>query len=249
VEALRAEGLSPSTIRNTIDPLRAIYRRAIRNGVVTVNPTTDLELETGRGRRDRIAGPQEAASLIAAVPEGDRAVWATAFYAGLRRGELRALRWSDVDLGRSEIRVQRSWDDVEGVIDPKSETSARTVPLLAILRDHLDQHKLATGRDGGQLVFGRTASDPFVPSTIRTRAIDAWAEPDPPLEPITLHECRHTFASTLIDAGITNAKAIQDAMGHSSIKTTYDLYGHLLPGSRDEVRERVDAYLDQALAV
>lgn len=58
-----------------------------------------------------------------------------ALYAGLRRGELRALRWSDFDLGRSEIRVQRAWD-VEGAIDPKSEASSRTLPLLAVLRDH-----------------------------------------------------------------------------------------------------------------
>lgn len=55
--------------------------------------------------------------------------------------------------------------------------------------------------------------DSSFPSTIRTRALDAWED----AEPITLHECRHTFASTLIDAEITNAKAIQDAMGHSSM--------------------------------
>lgn len=247
-EQLRSEEMSASTINNTIDPLRSIFRRAIRQGIVSVNPTTDLDLEKPRGRRERIASPREAASLLAALPASERAVWATAFYAGLRRGELRSLRWSDVDLGRSEIRVERSWDAVEGVIDPKSETSARTVPLLAILRDYLDQHKLATERDGEDLVFGRTGADPFVPSTTRNRAIEAWEAAEPVLAPITLHECRHTFASTLIDSGITNAKAIQDAMGHSSIQVTFDLYGHLLPGSRDEVRERVDAYLERTLA-
>lgn len=66
-------------------------------------------------------------------------------------------------------------------------------------------------------------------------------EPDL-LRPITLHECRHTFASLLIDSG-ANPKAIQSFMGHSKIQTTFDVYGHLLPGSRDEVRERLDAYL------
>jgi integrase len=53
---------------------------------------------------------------------------------------------------------------------------------------------------------------------------------------------RHTFASLLIDSG-ANAKAVQEFMGHSKIQTTFDTYGHLLPGSRDEVRERMDAYL------
>jgi integrase len=62
-----------------------------------------------RSRRDRIADPVEAAALIAAVPAGqDRALWATAFYAGLRRGELQALRWQDVDLAAGFIHVERS---------------------------------------------------------------------------------------------------------------------------------------------
>jgi hypothetical protein len=62
------------------------------------------------------------------------------------------------------------------------------------------------------------------------------------LRPITLHECRHTFASLLIHSG-ANPKAIQQFMGHSKIQTTFDVYGRLLPGSHDEVRKRMDAYL------
>ena len=57
------------------------------------------------------------------------------------------------------------------------------------------------------------------------------------LEPITLHDCRHTFASLLIDSG-ENPKAVQEFMGHSTITVTFDLYGHLFPGSRDEARAR-----------
>lgn len=62
---------------------------------------------------------------------------------------------------------------------------------------------------------------------------------------LTLHECRHTFASLLIDTG-ANPKAIQVVMGHSKIQTTFDVYGHLLPGSYDDVRARMDAYLAAA---
>ncbi len=105
-----AEGLDPSTIRNTLMPLRALFRRALVRGEIALNPTTGLELPAVRGRRDRIASPEEAAALIAAAPENDRALWATAFYAGLRRGELMALRWEDVDLEAGLIRVERSWD-------------------------------------------------------------------------------------------------------------------------------------------
>lgn len=156
---------------------------------------------------------------------------------------LRGLRWKDVDLAKSEIRVVSSWDAVEGPIDPKSDTSARTIPLLAVLRDYLDEHKMSTGRDGEDLAFGREADRPFIPSTIRNRARTAWREAG--CDPITLHECRHTFASLLIDAG-ANPKAVQEFMGHSTITMTFDQYGHLMPGSRVEVRDKVDAYLERA---
>jgi hypothetical protein len=62
-----------------------------------------------------------------------------------------------------------------------------------VLRDVLDEHLLRTGRRGDDLIFGRSASDPFVPSTVRLRALGAWDQAE--VEPITLHECRHTFAS------------------------------------------------------
>jgi integrase len=62
---------------------------------------------------------------------------------------------------------------------------------------------------------------------------------------LTMHECRHTFASVLIDTG-ANPKAIQEVMGHSKIQTTFDVYGHLLPGSYDDIRARMDAYLAAA---
>jgi integrase len=125
--------------------------------------------------------------------------------------------------------VQRSWDQYESPIDPKSEASARTIPLLAVLRDYLDEHLLATGRSGEDLVLGRTHVDAFVASTVRNRAIAAWERAG--LTPITLHECRHAFASLLIASG-ENPKAVQEFMGHSTITETFDRYGHLFPGAR-----------------
>ncbi len=62
----------------------------------------------------RIARPDEAATLIAALPLKDHALWATALYAGLRRGELQALRWKDIDLDQNLLHVHRSWDRIEG---------------------------------------------------------------------------------------------------------------------------------------
>lgn len=259
-DRLLATGVSPSTTANALNPLQAIYRHAVRREVVSVNPTRDLELPAANGRRERIASAAEASTLLEVLRPEDRALWATAFYAGLRRGELRALRWADVDLGRSEIRVARSWDDREGAQAPKSEAGKRTVPILAVLRDYLDALKISSERDGEDLVFGRSATVPFSPSTAREGAQRAWErvnkaerkaaedEDRKPalLAPITLHECRHTFASLLIDAGV-NAKAIQTFMGHATIEMTFGQYGHLMPGSREQARELVDAYLDAAV--
>src|SRR5262245_648863 len=97
-EELVAESLDPSTVRNILMPLRVVFRVAIRRGEIAVNPTHDLELPAVEGVRKRVADPAEAKRLLEALPEQDRALWATAFYAGLRNGELRALRVEDIDL-------------------------------------------------------------------------------------------------------------------------------------------------------
>ena len=67
----------------------------------------------------------------------------------------------------------------------------------------------------------------------------------PAIEPISLHEARHTFASLMIAAGV-NAKALSMYMGHSSITITYDRYGHLMPGNEEEAAGLLDAYLERA---
>lgn len=119
---------------------------------------------------------------------------------------------------------------------PRGRTQTATTEL---------RHSDWTDYRGLVIVFGRTAADPFVPSTIRNRALAAWEAAD--LRPIALHECRHSFASMLIDAG-GNAKALQDALGHASIQMTWDKYGHLMPGGRDELRVRLDSYLSARLS-
>jgi integrase len=156
------------------------------------------------------------------------------------------------------IRVERSWDVKEGAVEPKSNAGTRPVPIASVLRDYLIEHKLRSGRSEG-LVFGRSQARPFNHSSIVRRAevarrharteraaeltradgleLDQLTEADRDryldragFEPIALHECRHTFASLMIDAGV-NAKALSTYMGHSSITITLDRYGHLFPGN------------------
>ena len=239
---LLVRGADPSTIRNALKPLQVIYRRAIEDGDLAVNPCEHLRLPAARGRRERIASPAEAGALIAGLRAEDRALWGCAFYAGLRRGELRALVWPDIDLADGLIRVERSMDGYGAAGEPKSRAGQRMVPMVAALRDLLIEHKLVTGRDEG-FVFGSSATSPFTPTAVRKRALTAWRRAG--LEPIGLHECRHTFASLLIAAGV-NAKAITAYLGHASIETTFDLYGHLMPGSENEAVALVDSYLERA---
>ncbi len=238
-DGLLGNGLNPSTIQTTLLSLRAIFRRAVARGELAVNPCNGLELPAIRGRRERFASPDEAAKLIAAVTDQDRAIWATAMYAGLRRGELQALCCEDVDIATGLIHVRHGWDAQEGEIELKSNAGRRRVPIAAALRELLLDHRLHTGRTAG-LMFGATAADPFDPKGLTKRADHAWGVAG--LDRITLHECRHTFASLMIAAGV-NGKALQTFMGHANISITLDRYGHLMPGSEDEAAGLLDAYV------
>jgi integrase len=220
-----------------------IFREALEDGEITIDPTVKLVLPQGRGRRERVADRQEAQTLLDALPVRERALWACAFYGGLRRGELRALRWSDIGLDEGVIRVERTWDDVEGDVSTKTEAGDRKVPLAGMLRRVLVEHKLATGRAGDQLVFGRTASDPFVSSTVGARAYKAWK--DDGLRKITLHEARHSAASYLIEAGLNDLE-LTAMIGHSDPRTTKKIYGHLFTDSREKVAAKLDAYLGES---
>lgn len=239
---LLAVGRDPSTIRNAVMPLRVIFRRALEDGDVAVNPCAGLRLPASRGRRDKIVSPEQASTLLSALATGDRPLWAVALYAGLRRGELMALRWEDVDLAVGVIRVERSWDDKAGVfVEPKSRAGRRRVPIAAVLRDILIEHKLTAG---GELVVPRADGHaPFDGGAVLERARRAWKRVG--LESITMHEARHTFASLMIAAGV-NAKALATYMGHASVTITYDRYGHLMPGNEGEAAALLDAYLERA---
>jgi integrase len=252
VDRLIGKGLSPSKISNIIDSLRVIYRHEIARERVSVNPTAALELPRGGNPRDRAASATEAAALLAALPKEDRALWATAFYGGLRRGELQALRWDDVDLAAGVIHVRRSWDEVAGEIAPKSRKGTRKVPITSVLRDYLVEHKAATGREGSDFAFGSTRDRPFSPKTPHRRATQAWDSENvkrkekkiDPLVPIGLHECRHTFVSLMHDAGLS-LERIADYVGHSSSYMT-DRYRHLLEGHEAEAAKLLDEYLARA---
>jgi integrase len=100
-------------------------------------------------------------------------------------------------------------------------------------------------RTGLELCFGLTAGHPFRPDRLQGRADDAWKAAK--LDRLTLHDCRHTFASLAIAAGV-NAKALSTYLGHSSVAITLDRYGHLMPGNEAEAAGLLDVYLSAGSA-
>jgi integrase len=233
VDRLAADGLAAQTIGLSVAPLRAIYARANRLGEVNVNPTRGLALPAPRAPQRRIAAPAEIERVLEAIDAGDRALWATAIYAGLRRGELYALRLDDVDLAAGVIHVRRGWDAVEGEIAPKSKQGRRKVPVPALLRDSLLERRMQAT---GEYVF--EGANRARKMTERGVAAQRRAA----LEPLSIHDCRHTYASLMIAAGV-NAKALASYMGHATIAITFDLYGHLMPGNEGEAAGLLDAFL------
>jgi integrase len=237
--------------------------------VSTAQPTRGLEFPVAEDARDRVAAPAEGALLLAALDYPEKAIYATAMYAGMRRGELQAVEDSDVDLDANLISVRYSWDQEAGRVAVKTKAGRRTLPIPRVLRPILLDHRMRRPwRDG--LFFGRGHDQAFTPSTIRRRAREAWGWKELPaaersgsrttwikvredaLEPIALHECRHTFASLMIAAGIRAernpvaiAKQLCTLMGHASITQTLDRYGHLFPGSEGEAAAALDAYLER----
>ena len=232
VDRLAAEGHAASTITTTITPLQAIYRRARQLGEVQSNPANGLSTPAVNRRQTRFATAEQIEAILDKLPDAkDRALWATALYAGLRRGEIRALHREEVDLAAGVIHVERGWDDCEGEVLPKSKHGRRKVPIPAVLRDRLLEY-LIDGPDTGRIFVGsRDSYD-------RGRAAARQAGVEQP----TLHECRHGYAALMIAAGV-NVKALSVFMGHANIRITLDQYGHLLPGAEDQAAGLLDALL------
>jgi integrase len=114
-DELVGRGLSGSNVSGAVATLRTLLRLAVRRNLIPRNPVTEIEVPASAGRRERAASPAEVAELLAALPAGTlRAIYTTAAYAGLRRGEIRGLKWGGPRrpvLRRCRIhrpRVQRS---------------------------------------------------------------------------------------------------------------------------------------------
>jgi integrase len=135
--------------------------------------------------------------------------------------------------------VRRSWDPEQHVPGDTKSRNRRKVPIVGLLRAVLAAERLRQP-SGEALAFGIGDGRPFRPEHLQRRADAAWTRAG--LERVTLHECRHGYASLAIARGV-NAKALSSYMGHASIVETMDRYGHLLPGNETEAAGLMDDYL------
>jgi len=262
-ELVTTSGLAPSTIQNTITALRVLLNYGRRTGRLHgPNPCDGVQAPSGQVLERSIVAPEVAKALIDALPlVQDRAVWATAFFAGLRRGELMALGWEQVDLAARRLHVVRAFDQYVKRDDPdhkvlawpvtgrgayvgvKSKAGERTLPVPQLLMPYLAEQRLATGGQG--LLFPGEKAEVFAPGMLAERAKKAWTAGGLPY--VTLHECRHTYASILIEAGY-NPKKGATYMGHSKVEVFWDRYGHLYPDAMAEDMGLLDDHLAERLA-
>ena len=243
VDGLAKSGLSRSRIANHLAVVRAIYAWAARptRRLVPVNPTIGVELPpVDEVSRDRAATAEEAAALLEPLAAQDRVPFALAFYAGLRRSEMDRLEWQDVDLDRLWLVVRRS----------KSQAgTGRRLPIAAPLKPILLQAFMLQRRPESGRVLGQVSvtSGRLVPRAQMTwtAAVKTARKRGKKLElePIGLHECRHTYASFLMAAGYT-LRELMEYMGHSSLQAT-ERYVKLLPqpAGPDGAADRLNTYL------
>lgn len=241
VAELDAKGLSPATTRKAYQLLSAALASAVDNGLIPVSPCRRIKLPKLEPPVMRFLEPQEIEDLAGASDERYRAMVLSAAYTGLRFGELAALRIERFDALRKTLRVEESLSEVRGEFafkSPKSNASRRSVSVPSFVVDELAQH-IAQHADGSGLVFSAPSGGPIRRTNFRRRvwlpAVRASVG-----EPCTFHDLRHTHAALLIAQG-EHPKVIQERLGHASIKTTLDTYGHLFDGLDEAAAERLDA--------
>ena len=209
--------------------LHGIFRRAQTVWKLPINPVAGIEKHRQRSSGDiDVFSPEEVLALVRAAGDAqDAAIYLTAAFTGLRRGELLALRWRDVDFVGQAIRVRGSYAGGQ-VTSPKSG-KVRSVPMapdVATALAGLGQRERWTGDD--DLVFVGTVGGHVDGSALRRRYVDTLQRAG--LRPLRFHDLRHTFGTRMIAKA--DIRRVQEWMGHADVQTTMK-YLHYAPREDD----------------
>lgn len=219
------EDFAPKTIANKHGFLSGALAAAVRAKKIPANPAVGTRLPSGERKEMVFLTREEFARLLAEVPEQWQPLVAFLVASGARWAEVTALKPADVDKAAGTVRIVRAWKkgrDTPG--PPKTKKSRRTINVPASVLEQLDYT--------GEWLFtkpGRGGHSKDGPVRGQSFRINVWnpavarAELDPRPR---IHDMRHTCASWLIQAGVP-LPVIQQHLGHESIQTTVDIYGHL----------------------
>ena len=247
-----SSGLSPQTVRHHHTLIHKALQTALEWGLVSRNVADSVKPPKVQTKDMQIWNVDEIDKFLHAAQDTPYyALFHLALFSGMRRSELLALRWQDVDLLLAEISINRSLhqlkDNTYVFRSPKTAKGRRTIALtpssLLILQEHYVKcrdlsAKLDMPFNDDTLVFCHTENGkPIRPDTI-TKAWPLTAI-KAKLKPIRLHDARHTHASLMLKQGI-HPKIVQERLGHSSIAITLDTYSHVTPGLQQAAARTFD---------
>jgi integrase len=221
--------LSNKTKNNLLVLMHAIFRRAVKLYGLPANPVASVDRFRVRSSGDiQVFSPEEVWALVrAAGSEADAAIFLTAAFTGLRRGELLGLRWRDVDFTGSTIRVRASY--AAGKLTTPKSGKVRAVPMAPDVASALAKFGDCTRFTGDDdFVFAGEAGLPLDGDALSSRYRDALARAE--LRPLRFHDLRHTFGTRMIAKA--DIRRVQEWMGHADIQTTMK-YLHYAPREED----------------
>lgn len=223
--------------------LNQIIKFAMTRQLVGRNVIADAGIKAPSAEAPMLyrASKQELAALMSQTEGRDQLLLKLALFTGMRKGELRALRWSDVEFRNTGaiIHISRSarFDNV--IKDTKSKNGRRSVPVGPDMAMRLKEWKLQSGRGESALVFsngkGNVENDANISNRIFYPAMKAAGLVDENGAPLfRFHDLRHAAAALFIEDGL-NAMQVMKRMGHASIQTTFDVYGNLFKDDEAEL--------------
>lgn len=245
----RAKPRSQKTVHNIHLALRKAFADAVDGGLLRANPAERAHrLSTDRPEMKTWSAAEVRLFLERSADDDNRALWRLALQTGMRRGELLGLRWQkDVALDASRLSVQQQLvraDDQVVFGPPKTKAGRRSISLdagtVAALRAHkLRQSPLSASKH--DLVFARADGRPHDPDVITQQFESATRRAG--VKRIRLHDCRHTHATLLLEAGV-HPKVVAERLGHSSVMVTLDRYSHVVPNMQADAAARIGLVVD-----